>query len=135
MPQPSVDTTYPPSDSYFGLGPKASIQKDLDAGGTGQGDGCFDFALKGCSSDSDCPLDHYCPLDAGVCMSDDFLSADFCYRHDMCSGLDGQTCDGTGKCSDGYLVFRNTPSSSMEAQVFSEQCDETSSFPYFIDGS
>ena len=39
-------------------------------------------------------------------MSDDFLSADFCYRHKMC--LDGQMCDGTGKCSDGYLVFMNT---------------------------
>ena len=66
-------------------------------------------------------------------MSDDFLSADFCYRHKMC--LDGQMCDGTGKCSDGYLVFVNTLSSSMEAQVFSEQCDETSSYPYFTDGS
>ena len=81
MPQPGVDTTYPPLDSYFSVGPKAMMQKDLDAGGTGWGNGCSDFALDGCLPDFDCSTTTVCwiiNLDAGVCMSDDFLSAGFC---------------------------------------------------------
>lgn len=133
MPDAYVDATYPPEGVFFGVGPLESIQMDLAEGGNGWGSGCSDYPIKECSTDSDCPSNYYCLPEASVCMSNDFKTAQYCYRHDMCSK--GEMCDGTGQCSPGYIVYLNTLNTSMEAQVFSELCDESTSFSYATDGS
>lgn len=133
MPDPLVDTTYPAADTYFGVGPKSKILQDLLDGGTGWGKDCSDFAIKECSASSDCPLNYHCLAEARVCMSDDFLSLQHCYRHDTCP--EGYMCSGVGKCVQGYVVILNTLNDTMEAPVFSEQCDEATSNTYATDGS
>jgi len=133
MPDPTTGTSYPPDNVYFGVGPKEEVMKDLDSGGTGWGTECSDFAIKECESNADCPLDYHCPMDAGVCMSNDFLGLQHCYRHDMCP--EGYLCSGVGKCVEGFIVILNNLNGSVEAPVFSEQCDETTSDSYPTDGS
>ena len=133
MPDPSIDTTYPALDVKFGVGPTARIRADLEAGGTGWGEGCSDYAIRECSLDSDCPESYFCLVSAGVCMSNDFLTGRRCYRHDMCPG--GGMCDGTGQCSPAYVVYLNALNYSMEVPVFAEECEETTSDFYYTDGS
>ena len=125
------DTTYPPSGDFFGVGPKEQILSDLASGGTGWGGGCSDFAIKECVTTSDCPSGYICL--GTVCISDDFANGQHCHRHDMCP-LD-HMCDGTGVCSQGYIVYLNNLNSPIEAPVFSEQCDDTASVTYYTDGS
>lgn len=133
MPDPLADTTYPAEDTFFGVGPKSRILQDLYAGGTGWGDGCSDYAIKECSTSADCPLNYNCLTSARVCMSDDFLSLQHCYRHDMCP--EGFLCSGVGQCVQGYVVVLNALNDTMEVPVFSEQCDESTSNSYATDGS
>ena len=133
MPNPIVDSTYPAANAYFGVGPKDKIESDIESGGTGWGEQCSDFAIKECSSSVDCPVNYNCLASAKVCISDDFLSLAHCYRHDMCP--EGFLCSGVGTCVQGYVVILNTLNGTMEAPVFSEQCDETTSNSYPTDGS
>jgi hypothetical protein len=130
----TTDYPQPDSDMYFGVGPQAQILSDLAAGGKGWGDGCSDFAIKECSADSECPADFYCQTEAKVCLSVDFKNKARCYRHDMC-GDAGMMCNGAGKCEQGYIYYLNTLNSSVEASVFSEQCDESTSDTYSTHGS
>ena len=130
IPLPS-DTTYPPDGKFFGVGPVAQIESDLAAGGTGWGAGCSDYAIKECASNTDCPAGYYCF--GSVCLNNDFATGSHCYRHDMCP-LD-RMCDGTGVCTDGYIIYLNNLDSPIEAPVFSEQCDDVGSDTYYTDGS
>lgn len=133
--------TYPENAKRFmGVGPKARIEDDIQAGGSGWGTGCSDFALKECTSDSGCPFNHFCLAAAKICMHVDFKTdtVDRCYRHDMCPF--GLMCDGEGKCVQGHITYLNniqspdTPS-PIEATVFSERCDEVNSNTYKTDGA
>jgi hypothetical protein len=133
MPNPATDTTYPATNTFFGVGPKINIEDDLDSGGNGWGEECSDYAIRECSSNADCPLDYNCLASAKVCISDDFLSLSHCYRHDMCP--EGMMCSGVGKCVQGYVVIHNTLNGTIEAPIYSEQCDETTSNSYSTDGS
>ena len=134
-------TNYPESTQIFmGVGPKTQIESDIQAGGSGWGSGCSDFALRECSSDADCPADHFCLVSARICMSSDFRldTVDRCYRHDMCPF--GLMCSGEGKCVQGHVTYLNNIQSPdlpspMEAVVFSERCDEVNSDTYRTDGA
>ena len=133
MPDTSVDATYPPVDTHFGVGPRARVLQDLSSGGTGWGEDCSDFAIKECTTSAECPLNYHCLASARVCMSDDFVSLHHCFRHDMCP--EGLMCSGTGKCVQGYVTIINKLNDTMEVPVFSEQCDETTSNTFPTDGS
>ena len=132
----SADSTYPPTERYFGIGPQRQILEDIAAFGQGWGTGCSDYELKECSSDLDCPSSQfYCLTTAKLCMHNDFrLAANgHCYRHDQCLG--DMMCDGTGTCVPGSIVYLNTLNGSIETTVFSELCDEVTSNSYPTDGS
>ena len=134
-------TTYPETSQHFmGVGPKTRVDSDIQAGGSGWGDGCSDFALRECASDANCPADHFCLMSARICMDKDFGldSVDRCYRHDMCPL--GLMCDGEGKCVQGHIYYLNNiqspdQPSPMEAVLFSERCDEVNSDEYKTDGA
>ena len=133
--------TYPETAQvHMGVGPRSSIEEDIRAGGSGWGGGCSDFVLKECSSDSECPSEHFCLAPARICMHSDFKAdtVNRCYRHDMCPV--GLMCSGEGKCVQGHITFINdiqSPDSPdpVEAVVFSEQCDEVNSDTYKTDGA
>jgi hypothetical protein len=135
------DSTYPEnSQSFMGVGPKTRVNSDIQAGGSGWGVGCSDFALKECVSNANCPVDHFCLLSSRICMHNDFQSdvIDRCYRHDMCPL--GLMCNGEGKCVQGYITYLNNiqspdQPSPVEAAVFSERCDEVDSNTYKTDGA
>jgi hypothetical protein len=129
----TIDSTYPPSDTYFGIGPKNQILSDIAAGGTGWGAECSDYAIKECSSDTDCPSEFYCIQSAKICMSLDFKQVERCYRHDSCN--DGMMCSGEGLCVDGYIYYLNSLNDTVEVDVYSEQCDGDTSSEYYTDGS
>lgn len=140
MPPPG-SATYPASTSNsFGIGPRNQVLQDLSAGGNGWGSGCSDFAIRTCAAASDCPGGFFCLQPAGVCMSSDFSAASGasldqvrCIRHSDCLG--GYMCDGTGACTQGGISYLNGIDTSVEATVFAEKCDETSSDTYYTDGA
>lgn len=133
--------TYPENKQRFmGVGPRTKVESDIQAGGSGWGEGCSDFALKECSSDAGCPANHFCQMSAKICMHADFRqdTVNRCYRHDMCPA--GLMCDGEGVCVQGYITYLNSiqspdQPSPVEAVVFSERCDEVNSDTYRTDGA
>ena len=140
MPGPTATsaTSYP--TRFMGVGPKTKIESDMQASGSGWGDGCSDFTLRECSSDSNCPTNHFCLVSARICMHSDFRldTVNRCYRHDMCPF--GLMCSGEGKCVQGHITYLNSiqspdQPSPMEAVVFSERCDEVNSDTYKTDGA
>jgi hypothetical protein len=48
---------------------------------------------------------------------------------------EGFMCSGVGQCVQGYVVIFNDLNDTIEAPVFSEQCDESTSYSYATDGS
>ena len=113
MPPPS-SATYPAAVSdAFGIGPEAQVQADLAAGGNGWGAGCSDFAIEECASARDCPAGYFCLQ--GVCMHGDFETGARCYNHAMCGD---KMCDGTGACTQAFVVYLNNVTDPMEATVF-----------------
>ena len=137
MPSSSEATTYPEDSShFFGVGPKADIQRDYNSGRTGWGEACSDFAVTECNGTTAvCPSGYFCLEEANICISDDFKAEIMsrCYRHDMCPP--GLMCDGTGRCVPGSIVYLNTLYEPMEAAVFAEECDEVNSDTYLTDGA
>ena len=132
VPGMSAGATYPASAPYLGVGPKARILSDLQAG-NGWGDNCSDFALQECKSDTDCPARFICVR--SVCLQQAFnpTTGTKCYRHDMCPAQ--LLCDGAGECVQGYLYYLNNVTSPVEATVYAEACDETNSAAYYTDGA
>ena len=131
----ATDTTYPASKS-FGIGAMSQILNDIQAGGNGWGQGCSDWAIQTCSTNSNCPNSFFCLLPAGVCMSSDFAPAAAyprCYRHMDCPL--GYMCDGTGTCAQAYITYLNSITAPIEASVWAERCDETNSDTYYTDGA
>jgi hypothetical protein len=137
VPGMSAGATYPASAPYLGVGPKARILSDLQAG-NGWGDGCSDFALQECKSDTDCPARRRSICVRSVCLQQAFnpTTGTKCYRHDMCPAQ--LLCDGAGECvqPEGYLYYlNNVTSQAVEATVYAEACDETNSAAYYTDGA
>ena len=134
---PSSDaSSYPQSLDYssnFGIGPKSLIESDILQGGNGFGGKCSDFALTECVSDKNCPSSFFCLLPSGVCMHQDFKGGIRCTSHGMCPN--GMMCDGTGRCAQGYIVYLNKITDSVEASVFAEKCDDLFSDTYYTDGA
>jgi hypothetical protein len=141
MPNTGSAATYPEnSQRFMGVGPKSRVNSDILAGGSGWGSGCSDFAMKECTSQANCPADHFCLISARICMHNDFKqdTVKRCYRHDMCPI--GLMCDGQGKCVQGYITYLNNIQSPdqpvpIEAAVFAERCDEVNSNTYRTDGA
>ena len=131
MPPPS-SAAYPAAGAVFGIGPKANILQDMTQGYNGWGSGCSDFGVEECSTDLDCPSQFFCLLPAKVCMQVDFKTGVRCYRHDMCQ--QGFMCDGTGTCVQPFVVYLNNATQTMEAVMYTEQCDYNSD-TYHTDGA
>jgi hypothetical protein len=140
MPGTSASTYPENSRSFMGVGPKTRVNSEIQAGQTGWGTGCSDFALKECTTNANCPADHFCLLTSKICMRNDFKPDTMtrCYRHDMCPL--GLMCDGEGKCVQAYITYLNNiqspdQQSPVEAALFSERCDEVNSDTYQTDGA
>ena len=132
VPNMPSGATYPDPNRNFGIGPKASILRDLE-GGSGWGEGCSDFAVQECAAASDCPAPFLCVQ--RVCVHADFnpVTGTRCFRNDMCP--DGLVCDGTGRCVQGYLYYLNAVADPVEAAVYAEACDDKSANTYYTDGA
>jgi hypothetical protein len=139
--QSPTPSTYPENlQRFMGLGPKTRVNNDIQAGNSGWGAGCSDFALKECTTDTNCPSDHFCLITSKICMHNDFKPEILkrCFRHDMCPF--GLMCNGVGECVQGHITYLNNiqspdQPSPIEAALFSEKCDEVNSNTYQTDGA